>query len=85
MLGLQCEIGEGTVVEGAVLWRRSKVNKGALIKNCILCFHSHVRERSHVLGNCVLADCVMVDAGSILTNGTKVWPNGCVEPNATQT
>ena len=82
VLGPQCEVAEGAVVEGVVAWHNSKVGKGAVLRNCIICSHSHVQEGSHVLDNCVLGDNIMVSAGRRLAPGTKIWPDGYEESDA---
>jgi len=84
VLGPHCEIGKGAVVQGAVLWHHSRVGEKAILKNCVVCSYSYVGQGSHVPDNCVLGDSVTVASGSILDQGTKVWPDGCAESNATQ-
>jgi mannose-1-phosphate guanylyltransferase len=83
VLGPHCEIGKGAVVQGAILWHHSRVGEKAILKNCVVCSHSYVGKGSHVPDNCVLGDSVTVASGNILAKGTKVWPDGCTESNAT--
>jgi mannose-1-phosphate guanylyltransferase len=84
VLGPHCEIGKGAVVQGAVLWHHSRVGEKAILRNCVVCSHSYVGQGSRVLDNCVLGDSVTVASGNILDRGTKVWPDGYAESNATQ-
>ena len=84
VLGPHCEIGKGAVVQGAVLWHHSRVGEKAILKNCVVCSHSYVEQGSHVPDNCVLGDSVTVASGNILDKGTRVWPDGYAESNATQ-
>ena len=84
ILGPHCEIGKGAVVQGAILWHHSRVGEKAILKNCVVCSHSYVGKGSHVPDNCVLGDSVTVASENILAQGTKVWPDGCTESNATQ-
>ena len=81
VLGPYCEVGKGAVVEGAILWHHSRVGEKAIVRNCIVCSHSYVEQDSQILDNCVLGDGVTVPAGSMLVKGTKVWPDGCAEPD----
>jgi len=81
VLGPGCKIAEGAVIEGAVIWHNSKVDKGAVLRNCIVCAHCHVRQDSQVLDNCVIGDKVTVGTRNKLAADTKVWPEECVEPN----
>jgi len=84
VLGPHCEIGKGAVVQGAVLWHHARVGEKAILKNCVVCSHSYVKQGSHVPDNCVLGDSVTVASENILDKGTKVWPDGYAESNATQ-
>ncbi|MEA1872652.1 MAG: NDP-sugar synthase [Chloroflexota bacterium] len=84
VLGPHCEIGKGAVVQGAILWHHSRVGEKAILKNCVVCSHSYVGQGSHVPDNCVLGDSVTVASENILDKGTKVWPDGYAESNATQ-
>jgi len=84
ILGPHCEIGKGAVVQGAVLWHHARVGEKAILRNCVVCSHSYVRQGSHVPDNCVLGDSVIVAPENILDEGTKIWPDGYAESNATQ-
>ena len=76
VMGSRCEVGKGAVVEGVVAWHDSKVGKEAVLRNCVVCAHADVKEGSRVLDHCVLGDNVMVTAGKVLADGTKIWPDG---------
>jgi mannose-1-phosphate guanylyltransferase len=84
VLGPHCEIGKGAVVQGVILWHHSRVGEKAILKNCVVCSHSYVGQGSYVPANCVLGDSVTVASENILDKGTKVWPDGYAESNATQ-
>lgn len=83
VLGPGCELAEGAVVEGSVIWHHSKVDKGAVLKNCVVCSHSHVEPDSQVLDNCVVGDNVIVGTGNRLANGVRVWPGKHLKPGNT--
>ncbi len=84
VLGPRCEIGEGAVIEGAVLWQGARVGKRALLRNCVVCSHAHIQDDSHIPDNCVIGDSVTVTAGNKLTQDTRIWPEGYVEPDTTR-
>ena len=83
VIGPGCKIAKKAVIDGAVLWHGSEIGREAVIRNCIVCSHCHVKEGSQVLDNCVLGDNVTVNTGEIITNGTRIWPEGCAEPDTT--
>jgi len=84
VMGPCCEISKGAVLQGVILWHHSRVGEKATLKNCVICSHGYVGQGSHVPDNCVLGDSVTVAPENILAKGTKVWPDGCAESNATQ-
>jgi NDP-sugar pyrophosphorylase family protein len=75
VLGPRCQVAEGALVEGAILWHDSKVGKKAMLRNCIVASHSYVQEESQVLDNCVLGDNVVVGKNNKLAQGIKIWPD----------
>jgi mannose-1-phosphate guanylyltransferase len=79
VLGPYCEIGKGAVVQGAILWRHSRVGDKAILQNCVVCSNAYAGRGSRVPDNCVLGDGITVASGSILDEGTGLWPNGCAE------
>ena len=82
VLGPKCRIGEGAVIEGAVLWQNCKVSNGAKLRNCIVASNCRIEEESEVLDNCVLGDNTRIGEGNKLSQGIKIWPNKSIEPNA---
>jgi mannose-1-phosphate guanylyltransferase len=79
VLGSHCEIGEGAVVQGAILWPNSRVGDKAILQNCVVCSNTYVGPGSQVPDNCVLGDGVIVASESLLDKGTRLWPDGCAE------
>lgn len=77
VLGARCEVAKGAIVEGAVLWHDSKVEEGAILRNCVIGAHCHIEKGSQVLDECVLGDNVIVSQGSKIADGAKVWADEC--------
>jgi mannose-1-phosphate guanylyltransferase len=81
VLGPQCRIDEGAVIEGAVLWQMCRVGERARLRDCVVASRCHIGEESEVLDGCVLGDDVTIGKGNSLAKGMRVWPNRCIEPN----
>jgi len=82
VVGPRCQIKEGAVVEGAVLWQNCKVGSRAKLRNCVLASNCCIGEETEVLDNCVLGDNVRIGKGNKLSQGIRIWPNKSIEPNA---
>jgi len=80
VLGARCHVGANAVIEGAVLWPDCRVESGARLKNCLVACACHIGEECEVSEGCVLGDDVVIDKGSRLSEGLKVWPTGYPQP-----
>jgi mannose-1-phosphate guanylyltransferase len=80
VLGARCRVEEGAAVEGAVLWQDCEIDKGARLRNCVVACRCHVGEDSEIPNGCVLGDDVLIEKGSKLSQGTKVWPGEAIDP-----
>jgi mannose-1-phosphate guanylyltransferase len=82
VLGARCRLAEGAVVEGVVIWQDCQVGKEARLRNCLVACRCHVGEESEIPDDCILGDDVLVEKGSKLSQGTKIWPGKTIEPDA---
>ncbi len=81
-LGPECRIEEGASIEGAILWQKSKVGRGAKLKNCIVASNCYIAEKSEVLDDCVLGNGVVIEEGNTLAQGIRIWPGKSIGANA---
>ncbi len=79
VLGARCHIEEGAVVEGAVLWQDCHIGRRAKLRNCLVARRCRVGEESEIPDESILGDDVLVDGGSELSKGMKIWPGNTVE------
>ena len=84
ILGPQCRIAQGATIEGAVLWYGARVDKKAVLKNCVIGSRSHIQTGCHILEDCVLGDDTTVSSGSRLSPGTMLSPHRHLEPSTGQ-
>jgi mannose-1-phosphate guanylyltransferase len=80
VLGRRCRVGEGAVIEGAILWQDCQIGQGAKLRNCLVASRCYIGEESEILGGCVLGDDVRIGEGSKLSNGIRIWPGKTIEP-----
>jgi NDP-sugar pyrophosphorylase family protein len=79
-LGAECRIEEGATIEGAVLWQKGKVGRGAKLRNCVVASNCYIAEESEVLDGCVLGDDVVIGRRNKLAQGIRIWPGKSIEP-----
>lgn len=84
ILGPRCRIAQGAIIEGAVLWYGARVDKEAVLRNCVVGSRSHIQMGCHILEDCVLGDDTTVGSGNRLSPGTVLSPNSYIEPNTRQ-
>ena len=84
VIGPECHIGKGSVIEGAVLWGNTQVGENVTIKDCIIATGGKIEDNSQVLEECVLGDNITVGAGSKLGPGARIWPGTSIKPNTTK-
>jgi len=82
VLGAQCRVEKGAVVEGAVVWQHCQIGKGARLGNCLVACRCQIGEDSEIQDNCVLGDDVLVGKGSKLSQGIKIWPGETIQPGS---
>jgi mannose-1-phosphate guanylyltransferase len=82
VLGARCRMGPGAVIEGAVLWEDCEIGKRAKLRNCLVACRCHVGEESEIPDDCILGDDVLVEKGSKLSQGMKIWPGETIQPGA---
>ena len=83
-IGPGCRIGKGSVIEGSVLWEGSRLAEETVLKNCVVGYCGCVEDSCRVLEECIIGSHVTVKKGSVLTSGSKIWPEGYGEPGPTR-
>jgi mannose-1-phosphate guanylyltransferase len=67
-------IGEGTIVEGAVILRGAEVGAGCTVRGCIVGPGARIGDGCIVEGLSVLGEGVTVGAGNVIANGARLFP-----------
>jgi len=83
VLGARCDVGEGAILDGVVLWPDSRVGSGARLKNCLVASGCRIGEESEIPEGCVLGEDVVIERGSKISGGVRVWPADFTDPSKT--
>ena len=81
ILGQGCRVGEGTVVEGVVMWHNVCLGSRVRLRNCVVAANCFIGDNCWIEEGCVLGDNVIIGNDNRLAHGTKVWPNKKLEPS----
>ncbi len=68
------EVGEGSVIESAVVHRSARIGAGCVLRNCIVAAGAHVGDETHVEGLAMLGAGTRVGARNVLAHGIRVAP-----------
>jgi mannose-1-phosphate guanylyltransferase len=74
VLGADVSIGEGSIVERAVVLEGSRIGAGCELRDCIVAAGCTVGDRSRISGGAVLGEGVVVGADNVITRGARIFP-----------
>jgi mannose-1-phosphate guanylyltransferase len=66
VIGSDCKLDNNAVIEGAIIWQNVIVERGAVLKNCVVGSNCLIGAASHVSPGSVVADNTEIPAGSLL-------------------
>jgi mannose-1-phosphate guanylyltransferase len=74
VLGDGARVGEGTIVERAVVLQGAEIGEGCVVRDCIVAAGARIGDGTHVTGRAVLGEGVTIGADNVVTNGARVFP-----------
>ena len=83
VIGANCVIGEGAVVNRSVLWDGVEVGARARLNECIVGRNARIKEEAFCAEGVVISDYCTIGAGAEVRANVKVWPYKEVEDGAT--
>lgn len=83
-LGPDCEIGEGCVIERAVLWSGVRVGPNTMVSEAIIGREATIGADCLVAGDAVIGEFATVGPSNTLTNGVRVAPRCTIPHGALQ-
>ncbi|HEV8309103.1 MAG TPA: sugar phosphate nucleotidyltransferase [Methylomirabilota bacterium] len=83
VIGPECSIGEGAVLDGCVLWEGAEVGPRAVLKECVVGRHAVIRAYATVQEGAIISDQCRIGAEAVIRANVKVWPSKEVEDGAT--
>lgn len=77
VIGTDCAVLEGAIVEQSIIWDKVKIGQGTRIRNSIVANNCHL-DTGSVIEDSVLGDNVTVLSGSKVKSGSKIWPGSTI-------
>jgi mannose-1-phosphate guanylyltransferase len=74
VLGDGARVGEGSIVERAVVLQGAEIGEGCVVRDCIVAAGARIGDRTHVTGRAVLGEGVTIGADNVIANGARVFP-----------
>lgn len=84
VLGEGVRVGEGAVIERAVVHDGAQIGAHAVVRDSIVAAGARIGERTHVTGGAVLGEGVVVGADNALTAGARIFPGVSLPDGAIQ-
>ena len=77
VIGDNCRLDEGAVIEESIIWHDTRIGAGARVEKSIIGEGCHI-EAGSVVNDSVLGDNVTVAGGHRLKAGSHIWPGKAV-------
>jgi mannose-1-phosphate guanylyltransferase/phosphomannomutase len=85
VIGRNCLIEDGVILDGAVLWDNVYVKSGSQISNSTVCNRVRVGQKTTIENGVVIADETMVGNDVTIRHDVKIWPRKVIENGSTVT
>lgn len=83
VIGDDTSVEGGTKISNSVVWAHSYIGEHCRLRGAVICRGVRVKNNCLLEEGSVIADEVVVGAGSTVRAGVKIWPNKEVEAGAT--
>lgn len=80
VLGKNCRIGDGAVLEEVVFWDGVEVGPGAILRHCVVASRSIISEKCQILDNSIVGARVRLGRDNKLDRGIRIWPDRVIPP-----
>jgi mannose-1-phosphate guanylyltransferase len=74
VLGGGVRVGEGSIVERAVVLQGAEIGANCVLRDCIVAAGARVGDRSEITAGAVLGEGVTIGADNVVTSGARVFP-----------
>jgi len=82
VIGGGCAIGQGSILDEAILWQNVKLGKNVTIRNSVVGNNTVIGDSSWVNDRSIISDNVIIGSGNKLEHSIKVWAGKTIEDNA---
>ncbi|MGD0586085.1 MAG: mannose-1-phosphate guanyltransferase [Oryzomonas sp.] len=85
VIGRNCTIETGVILNRCVLWDNSYVKKGARISDSVVCSNVRVGQGAVLEEGVIVADETSIGDEAVIKSDVKIWPRKMIEAGATVT
>ena len=82
VLGSGCIIGQGSIIDEAILWQNVRLGKKVTVRNSVVGNNSAIGDNTWVTDGSIISDDVVIGKGNKLEHSIKVWAGKVIEDNA---
>jgi mannose-1-phosphate guanylyltransferase len=75
VLGDGVRVGDGTVIERAVVLQGAEIGPGCVLRDCVVGAGARIGAGTQITGGAVLGEGVTVGADNVLTRGVRLFPH----------
>jgi mannose-1-phosphate guanylyltransferase len=82
VIGGGCAIGQGSILDEAILWQNVKLGKNVTIRNSVVGNNTVIGDSTWVSDSSIISDNVTVGSGNKMEHGIRVWAGKTIADNA---
>lgn len=79
VVGCQCKVLRGAIVESSIVWDRVNIGEGARIQRSVVAEDCEIQERVTIGEGCIVGSGCLIERDSALEPGVRLPPNTVVE------
>ena len=78
VIGDNCVIESGASIFGSIVWRNTRIGRGARLVECVVGSECYLKDDSVIGAGVILSDECIVEPGSVIEANSKIWPGKTV-------
>ncbi|TCL70772.1 NDP-sugar pyrophosphorylase family protein [Hydrogenispora ethanolica] len=78
VIGDNCVIESGASIFGSIVWRNTRIGRGARLVECVVGSECYLKDDSIIGAGVILSDECIVEPGSVIEANSKIWPGKTV-------
>lgn len=74
VVGPDCSIDSGSAIHDAIIWQNTHIGRRTSVEGCVIAENVSIGDHARISRGCVLGHDIVIESGTILEEGTQVWP-----------